>query len=390
MNHNDYWNNDAFCPMPWGAIYVDPAGSVDHCCISSNYLGNVNKHTVETIVGNKKNITIKSEMLAGKKSTGCYKCYSPDGSPGADYLRNSQLREFETWLPDFSIYDNPENFQLQYADLRMRNTCNYACVYCGPGFSSTWASELGQFVNTNNTSIDSVLEFFYNNITTIKKVYLAGGEPLLIKENEQLLERLLEVNPDCSLLVNTNLSVIKGNRIFDLITKFNNVQWLVSVDDIEQRYNYIRHPGDWNVFSNNLDILNRTTPKKHHIFFNMVYTALNAKSIFNCIRFLLKSGYAKNPGFINLAYVNGGQVPTWLDPRALPKLYLDQVRLILDNYPKTGFARFDTGLEHLKLSLNTPVNIPSGRNLFDELDKLDQRRNLDSKSVFSDIYASRQ
>ena len=390
MNNNEYWNNDAFCPMPWGAIYIDPTGSVDHCCISYNSLGNVKENTLSEIVGTKKNIAIKSDMLDGKKSAGCYKCYSPDGGSGGDYLRNTQLRQFENWLPDFSIYDNPENFQLQYADLRMRNTCNYACVYCGPVFSSTWAAELKQFVNTDNTSINTVLEFFYDNISTIKKVYLAGGEPLLIKENELLLERLLEVNPDCTLLVNTNLSVIEGNRIFELLTKFNSVHWLISVDDIEQRYNYIRYPGNWDLFSSNLDILTRTAPQTHLILFNMVYTGLNAKSIFNCVRFLLNSGYAKNPEFINLSYVNGGHVPTWLDPRVLPAPYLDQVRLILDNYPKTGFARFDTGLEHLKLCLNTPIDIPLNRNLFDELAKLDQRRNLNSKDVFSDIYASRQ
>jgi hypothetical protein len=112
MNNNEYWNNDAFCPMPWGAIYIDPTGSVDHCCISYNNLGSVKENTLLDIVGTKKNIAIKSDMLDGKKSAGCYKCYSPDGGAGGDYLRNTQLRQFENWLPDFSIYDNPENFQL--------------------------------------------------------------------------------------------------------------------------------------------------------------------------------------------------------------------------------------------------------------------------------------
>jgi MoaA/NifB/PqqE/SkfB family radical SAM enzyme len=376
--------------MPWGAVYVETDGNVDHCCISYNSIGNIHEHSLSSAIAGKKNIAIKSEMLAGNKAQGCYKCYSPGGEADRDYLRDVQLRHFEQWLPDFSLYDKPENFELQYADLRMRNTCNYACVYCSPTLSSTWAAELKEFVKTNEDAIDNVSGFFYDNMSTLKQMYLAGGEPMLIKENEVLLERLLEVNPTCSLLVNTNLSMIEGNRIFELLTKFENVQWLISVEDIKQRYNYIRYPGDWNVFAANLALLKRTVPSTHIISFNMVFTALNAKTIFSCINFLLTSGYAKNSNSINIAYINGGHQPTWLDPRALPKPYLDQVRTLLHAYPKTGHERFDGDIQYLKECIDVPVEFEPYHNLFVRLAEMDQRRKLNSKDVFPDIYASRQ
>ncbi len=43
MGDTQYWNNDAFCPLPWGSIYVETDGRVDSCCIAHNNLGNLHK-----------------------------------------------------------------------------------------------------------------------------------------------------------------------------------------------------------------------------------------------------------------------------------------------------------------------------------------------------------
>jgi len=400
MTENEYYNNSAFCPLPWGSIYVETDGRVDNCCISRNNLGNLHQTKLKDIISGSRNIQIKQEMLAGKRAGGCTNCYAPqDDLTDRTYLRNSQLRAFQDWESDRTLFDDVDNFRLSYADLRFRNTCNYGCVYCSPTLSSTIASELKQFVSIDESAVADVTKYFIDNAATIKKIYMAGGEPMLIKENQAILEKLLEVNPDCQFMVNTNLSMIRNNRVFDLLTKFANVEWLISVDDMGDKYNYIRYPGNWEQFVDNLDYLTggiprlgtvlKTIPNTHVVKFNMVYLALNAKSIFDCVDFLLENKYAQTPEHINIAYVNNGHQFAWCDPRVLPNSYLDEVRALIDARKPTG-SRLDNDIRYIRECLDIVVDKDPKDNLLSHLKTLDKRRKIDSQKVFLDIYASRQ
>ena len=375
--------------MPWGSIYVETDGRVDNCCISRNNLGNLHQNKLIDIVSGPNNIAVKQQMLNGERVKGCRDCYPPtSGFSDKTYLRDNQIQDFSVWEPDGELFNGVDNFRLRYADLRFRNTCNYGCVYCTPTLSSTIASELKQFVIIDESAIADVTQYFVNNAHTLKKVYMAGGEPMLIKENQVILQRLLETNPDCVFLVNTNLSMIRNNRIFDLLTKFANVEWLISVDDMGEKYNYIRYPGDWQVFSSNLDYLQQQVPSTHIVRFNMVYTALNAKTIFDCADFLIDNKYATKTENINMAYVNLGHSYIWCDARSLPESYIDSVRKLIDTRPKYG-SRLDQDIQYIRECLDVEVKKPEYHDLFRHLAMLDQRRGLNSQSVFSDIYQAR-
>jgi MoaA/NifB/PqqE/SkfB family radical SAM enzyme len=384
---NNFNDNDAFCPLPWVGVYIEPNGQVDNCCISKNNLGNINNTPLKDILTGHKNIEIKSEMQSGNRISGCSACYpiTPEHSQ-----RARVINEFDESKLDTSIYDNTNNFELRYLDLRFRNTCNYACVYCSSDLSSTWAAELGEMANMDKGLMATTLDYILDNINTVNNVYLAGGEPLLMKENEIILEHLLKVNPNCQIKVNTNLSITKNNRIFEALQKFKNVWWIVSVDDIEERYNYIRYPGNWDNFLNNLMFLKNNKIKGHKIVFNMVYCALNAKTIFSAIDYMVSLGFPKHDFAIN--YIDGGtnngRYP--FDPRHLPKKYIQEVIEVIDNYPPdTTWEMFNTKLKLIKNYLNTSI---SGHRLtlFEALEEFDKRRGLDSRKVFPDIYEARQ
>ena len=389
-------DNDAFCPLPWTGVYIDPDGNVDNCCISQNKLGNINQTPLKEILNSKKNIEIKSEMLSGKRVDGCRSCYPASAmtnNEDQNVLDTSQrmrhIERFERLNSDVTIYNDPNNIELQYLDLRFRNTCNYACVYCGPGLSSLWATELNIIPSIHRDVLSDTLDYILENIKTVNSIYLAGGEPLLMKENEVILENLVEINPDCKLIVNTNLSITKNNRIFDLIQQFKNVQWIISVDDIEERYEYIRYPGKWDNFLSNLLDLKKNKPPGHSIVFNMVYCALNAKTIFSAIDHLSSFGFAKYNFAIN--YTHGGfNYGLPLDPRQLPKKYLQEVIEVLKNRPGTGWPGTKTRLQLIEDCINLGLPNDDPELLFNCLADFDQRRGTDSKKVFPDIYAARQ
>ena len=380
-------DNDAFCPLPWVGVYIEPDGQVDSCCISKNNLGNINNTPLKEILNGRKNIEIKSDMSSGKRITGCQSCYPQ----ALDYTQRVKvINDFNNSNFDTTVYNTDTNFELRYLDLRFRNTCNYACVYCGHTLSSTWAAELGVLSNMDKNLMSTTLEYILENINTINSVYLAGGEPLLMKENEIVLEQLLAVNPGCRISVNTNLSITKGNRIFELLQKFKNVEWIVSVDDMEERYNYIRYPGNWDNFLSNLLYLNDKKTAGHNIVFNMVYCALNAKTIFSTIDYLATFGFQKV--HFSISYVNNGhktgRYP--LDPRYLPKTYIQETLEVIRNYPPvTEWEGFGTKLKLLENYLTTDI-ADHQMTLFQYLEELDQRRGLDSAKIFPDIYAARQ
>ena len=78
------------------------------------------------------------------------------------------------------------------------------------------------FQRIDNEGIEDLVNYFCDNAENVNEVCLAGGEPLMIKENERIVSALIEKNPRCFVMVNTNLSQLKGNKIFELLKQLPN------------------------------------------------------------------------------------------------------------------------------------------------------------------------
>ena len=382
MNPKDYFNHDALCPLPWVGVFVQPNGKIKNCAISEETLGDIHKDSLEHILLGKTNVTIKTDMINHVRNSRCDSCYKVEQltPSGQNASNRSWYKKYGIKNINLNLYDKPENFNLKILDLRWRNTCNLACVYCGPDLSSKWANELN---NTSHNIADDVLEknkqYIFKNINNITHVYLAGGEPLLIKENLELLELLYEKNTGVEIRINTNLTVV-NNAIFKKLVLFKDVKWTISVDAIDKEYNYIRYPGEWSTFYNNLINLKN---QNFDINFNMVWCILNAYSIFDCIDKMVESGFHENTFIIQCL-----NYPSNLDVRNLPNTELEKLKTII----KAKLATSDSSY-WLNKSLVAMYNFISNdlpakniKSTFDFLNQLDQRRNLDSRAIFPTLY----
>ena len=56
--------------------------------------------------------------------------------------------------------------------------------------------------------MEETFNFVKKNIKKLKTIYMAGGEPFLIKENLKIIDLIQEENPDILLRINTNLSIL--------------------------------------------------------------------------------------------------------------------------------------------------------------------------------------
>lgn len=376
MNSREYLTNRAFCPVPWTSIMYNFDGTVKNCIRSAEPIGNIQDNDIEQILG--RDYLIKADMQAGQKFARCNPCYDLETdknnfniiSDRVFYLK--ELRDV-----DNTLYDT-NNFDLHTVDIRWSNLCNFACVYCGPEFSSKWASENEVSILTpRDQQVEKFKQYIFERATQLKHVYLAGGEPLLMKENLEFLELLKRVNPNVNLRINTNLSKV-DTRIFGLACEFKNVHWIVSAETIESEYEYIRYGGVWQDFVNNLNIIKQLD---HKISFNMLHFLLNHFSIFECV------DYLSGQGFHNNSFIIGALIgPPYLNIRHLPESVLNSVKKILsDRIAKHPGYLLENGYQNMLKHLDQPFE-KDLTGSFEKIADMDQRRKLDSRAIFKDLY----
>ena len=365
--------------MPWTGLMYNFNGDVKNCIRSYNPIGNLQNNTVQEILGGVENrnrqISIQQQQPV-KSCGGCYNLEKDRNSFDIISDRVFYIRELKENDP--GIYDVVGRPGLQAIDIRWTNLCNFACVYCGPDFSSKWADELKiHSAVPTQQQVDSLKWYITSQASTLKHVYLAGGEPLLMKENLELLEILKTVNPNINLRINTNLSKV-DTRVFDLVCEFKNVHWIVSLETLDKEYEYIRHGGSWADFEDNL---NRIQKLDHKISFNMLYFLLNYITIFDCL------DYLKARGFHNNSFIVGAlTTPVEWNVRHLPDLVLLQAQArIQQEIDKQPGYLLENGLRNILAYIQQPFDKQLDNSLA-YIATMDQRRGLDSRNIFTKFY----
>jgi MoaA/NifB/PqqE/SkfB family radical SAM enzyme len=382
MTPKDVLTNKHFCPMPWTGLMYNFDGKVKNCIRSdtaTGLLGNIKKTPIEEILLGPINVTKQTNITNNKSAAGCHTCYDLEhGKEGLDIIsdRIFYIREFKKTPLD--TY-RPGNFDLQTIDVRWTNLCNFACLYCSEQFSSKWANELNIKIETPaDKQLSDFREYIYRHAKQLKHVYLAGGEPLLMKENLELLQ---ELNPDVNLRINTNLSKV-DTGVFDAVCRFKNVHWTVSVETTEDEFEYIRFGGRWQDF---LDNLNTIRKLDHKISFNMLWFLLNHDSVFDCV------DYLKGLGFHNNSFVIGALLgPDYLNIRHLPENVLNSLKLKLESRinENPGYLLEDS-YQNMLHYITQPIE-KNLTNSFDQLAIMDQRREVDSSKIFTELYTLKE
>jgi MoaA/NifB/PqqE/SkfB family radical SAM enzyme len=375
MTPKDVLTNKHFCPMPWTGLMYNVDGRVKNCIRSASSLGNIKDNTIEEILLGPTNVVKQTNIINNQPADGCQTCYELEhGKEGFDIIsdRIFYIREFKK--TPLGTYQ-PNNFDLQTIDVRWTNLCNFACVYCGSDFSSRWADELGKKISQpTEQQQQDFRDYIYQHAKNLKHVYLAGGEPLLMKENLKLLQ---ELNPEVNLRINTNLSKV-DTGVFDAVCQFKNVHWTVSAETTEEEFEYIRYGGRWQDF---LDNLNTIRKFDHKISFNMLWFLLNYDSVFDYV------DYLKGLGFHNNSFVIGALLtPDYLNIRHLPENVLNSMKLKLQSKidENPGYLLEDSYRNMLHY-ITQPIE-KNLANSFEQLAIMDLRRGVDSSKIFTELY----
>lgn len=266
-----------FCYAPWTNIHINTTGTFKTCCAGTSEIGDLRQIPIQDLLADKKLIAIKKDLSTNSVNNNCQIC--------ARQELHSSVSE-RNWYN--SIADNQaiellniDSFHLQNLDIRWSNTCNLSCVYCDHEASSQWANlkkipvERLDYSNT----LAGILEFIDTHKTTLKNLALLGGEPLLQKENESLLD---SINNDVSINVITNLSIpLQSNKIFHKLLEKNKVMWDISFETVEDKYEYVRHGSSWELITKNIKYLKECVKDKpnHSVGITAQYSVYNALNL---------------------------------------------------------------------------------------------------------------
>ena len=376
-----------FCPLPWTGLMYNTDGQVKNCIRSAGQLGNIREHSIQDILHGPTNLDTQQRMLSNQPGQDCHPCHSLENKKsGFDIISDRIFYIRELKQVPLSTYQHGQH-DLHTIDVRWTNLCNFACVYCGPAFSSRWADELdATIVRPTQIQVDSFKKYIFDHASTLRHVYMAGGEPLLMKENLELLALLKQINPEVNLRVNTNLSKT-DTQVFEAICEFKNVHWIVSVESLAHEFEYIRFGGCWTHFLDNLQTI---TQLEHKISFNMLWFLLNYDSIFDCVDYLKQIGFHNNSFIIGALLGPEAQGPEYLNIRNLPENVLKLLENKLQNKISEAPGYL---LEDSYRNMLNYIQTPFEKNLkqsFEKLWEMDQRRGVDSSKIFTELYQLRE
>ena len=251
---------DNFCVMPFVHGFVTP-NILSPCCAYTNDIKLNSKKqywTSDQLHG------IQQNMLDNVRDSGCQVCWKKEDR-GFSSLRQHSNEIYAKELKDVKEGKIPEN--PMYLDLRLGNLCNLKCRMCISDWSSQIAGEI--LDNPNEDWIDTptqkvigldndTWETIEKWIPYVKRVFMTGGEPTIIKRNLDYIDKIIESKfaKEVELIFTTNATNI-NQKFIDKSKEFKSVSFNVSIDAVGELANYIRNPSDWATIENNMQKLNQ-------------------------------------------------------------------------------------------------------------------------------------
>jgi radical SAM protein with 4Fe4S-binding SPASM domain len=395
---------DTICAIPWMHLNFEPNGKVVPCCLTSHhnyFAGDLKTQSIEEIWNSKNMKSLRKQMINGERPKICDTCWKKEDVTGVSgrHYHNRDFPGVIKKIPDITLEDGTcTEMDLKYWDFRFSNLCNYKCRSCGPRYSSAWvpdAKKLGYTDQEKVWNIETIedktnIDFLENQIDNVKRIYFAGGEPLLMPEHWQILDKLVEKKRfDVKLSYNTNCStLVYGKKnIIDYWSQWQlgKLEVWPSLDEIGERAELIRSGTVWSKLEENLKEL----AKHENIILRpgMTIGAWNVRRLPQIITYLTELGVIRRHPVIhdyinyNNFFINLLDHPKHYHVSILPDHYRnDTVRelkaFITDHNKKynTDISSIFTQIFH---ELDQPFNLEAARKFIQVSGQVDRLRNED-------------
>jgi len=221
-------------------------------------------------------------MQLGNRPKGCEYCWKIEDmgrDAVSDRVYKSRIYPLEA-LDEAYRQPHQEDVNLRTLEIAFDRTCQFACSYCNPAFSSTWvrdiqrngpyerlvsdgrnhfththdSAQLYRFGETNPYS-EAFFKWWETDLhQTLQELRITGGEPLMSGETWKLIDWFKD-NPGRSktrLAINSNLGKeVDVDRLLEA-TKDISIDLYTSMESVGQQAEYIRDGLDYSAWVMNI------------------------------------------------------------------------------------------------------------------------------------------
>ena len=333
-------NKDIFCNVPWTNLHIYWDGSYGVCCSETGkpYAENLNKkYNISTMsipewFDSEPMKNIRLNILGDDRLNICSTCYYQESF---NYESRRVKENFKSVIFteqgfDRSYKQSPSHDQFEFSKqngstgilpidwhVDLGNECNLACKMCFPQASSKVAAQYrrwdildsDQSIFTNWTDDDNTWQKFLDGISqtpNLNRIHFMGGEPLLNKRFEGLLDFLLLNKKDISLSFVTNGTIYKQS-IIDRLLQFKSCDIEISIESFDRTNDYIRQGSTVEQLIENIKQINNQTTDKFKLVLRSVPQLLSVNSYYNFIEWCLDNRISvqgiplKNPSHLKIS-----------------------------------------------------------------------------------------
>lgn len=391
-------NKKIDCHFPYYNILLNvPTDSVTWCCksVESSKLEDLDPDALHDAPLLK---SIRDSLAQGIQHSACKICWD------AEKNNIQSWRQAEGRLPkelaNKDLTQPPYNNQFRRIEIFFDNTCDLACVYCDPGFSSKWAQENNQtkiheeYLNKVYIDDQAQIQKIKDTIRSVSKtvskdervdLVILGGEPFLSPrvKNGKFIEYIniyyenapidskLQITfiTNCNTpdqVFDKNLAILREAR--DMYPNLS-VHITMSLECVGQLTEITRYGSDWSQVDKNI---NKWLQEDWIFFnFNTVFNAMTIHAVDDYVKYLVNL-YEKHRRQIiispNICYS-----PEGLQVSIMPTSYAtyidNAIQTVNDN--KHCFGQDDHGYEQLLVTLtNIKNSLGKSTNKINELKTL--------------------
>ncbi len=330
--------SEFYCPLAWGSVALRNNGDYRLCChanVSANsgilrdaqgLPLNVATTSVDQVQNHPDLRNVRQSFLSGEWPAACVRCKTEEEAGlksgrthALQRVKNEKLEgEFQTRLARTQPDGQVDSGGIVEMDVRFGNLCNLKCRSCGPTDSSSWYGDWMQLGNSSfhdsgitvtltkdtgrvvaspdrfswvhDFSVDSILP---KDATNLRRIYLAGGEPLIIPKHKEFLQALVDrgLAKQIYLEYNTNLTQLPES-ILSLWQQFRAVGVGISLDGVGKYHEYLRYPARQSILEKNLRVLDKQ-PENIRAWFACTVSWMNFSHLPDFLQWITQSNFQK-------------------------------------------------------------------------------------------------
>ena len=370
----------------------------------------------------------RRQMQAGERPAGCEYCWKIEDM-GRDSLSDRVYKTIIYEEEDLNAaFHTPseQDVNLQTLEIAFDRTCQFACSYCNPAFSTTWVRDIhrngpytnlvsdgrGHFTHTHDSSqlytindVNPYVEAFFkwwetDLHKTLKELRITGGEPLMSGYTWRLIDWFKEHRGESKtrLAINSNLGFEqdKLERLLEATAGIE-LELYTSNESVNQHAIYIRDGLDWDQWCKNLTfLLESKRLRRIHIMCTINALCLPSLAEFLLMLVTLKHKFGRDSLLFTLNIL---RFPSFQSPLVLPVGFREQYRQdlidflnqitgdgILHDFEINHVQRLIDYLDIVKTPHSESFDMPKLHNDFKQFyTQYDHRRGKDFRHTFPQL-----